>query len=179
MFVHVCIMRKGPAFCCSGRDRTYAENFLGGVFVGIWLASEPQNRYGTRATAFRNDRLKRRRGGALVGTAFPSRILLPAFRTGGGFAKEEAGRRWPSEAPSGTVRKHHAPDRSFGSILLPPYLKKASALMPGSSGGLPSRSTVTSRTSTSVGRRAPRSANCGEESDGASSATVPSNSLPG
>lgn len=78
----------------------------------------------------------------------------------------------------GTGRKHHAPVVSRSTVPLH-YLKKASARMPGRSGGFPLRSMLTSRTSTSVGRRAPRSENCGEVSDGASSATVPSNSLPG
>ena len=59
------------------------------------------------------------------------------------------------------------------------YLKKASARIPGSNGTSPSRSMVTSRTSTSVGRRAPRRANFGDASVGASAATVPSNSRPG
>lgn len=96
------------------------------------------------------------------------------------FDKAEFGRTVVNRRCDG-FRIADAPDTALTGVWVggPHQRKKTSARMPGSKGAVPSRSIITSKTSTSVARRAPRDPMRGKASDGASSMTVPPKSRPG
>jgi hypothetical protein len=103
--------------------------------------------------------------------------LSPAFPPHGG---RVVGR---NKATAALRRSTSSDNGAIGLRLLRPTIhyrmKNASTRMPGSRGTEPSRSIRTSMTSTSVARRAPREPMRGRASEGAISATLPSNSRPG